>query len=186
MGLPFNGLLEGLRLRSNIFTALGLQLLLVMVLLSICRIAFFLFNFNFFPEMTFGHFLALMIGGLRFDLVTTLYCNVLFILLTIIPIDLRFHEKYRATLKWIFFTTNGVMLAINVADFIYYKFTLRRTTADVFKQFENETNAASLWLRFLWDYWYAALFWLFLIVFMIIVYNRIDVKGPQLKNRLMY
>ena len=186
MGIPFKGLLEGLRLRNNIFTALGLQLLLVMALLSICRIGFYFFNLNFFPGMTVGHFVALMIGGFRFDLVTTLYCNVLFILLTVIPIDLRFHEKYRAALRYIFFTTNSIMLAVNVADFIYYKFTLRRTTADVFRQFENETNAASLWLRFLWDYWYAALFWLFLIVVMVIVYNRIEVRGPQLKNRRMY
>ena len=186
MGLQFRGLLEGLRLGNNIFTALGLQLLLVMALLSICRIGFYFFNLNFFPGITFGHFLALMIGGLRFDLVTTLYCNVLFILLTVIPIDLRFHEKYRTALRYIFFTTNSIMLAVNVVDFIYYKFTLRRTTADVFRQFENETNAASLWLRFLWDYWYAALFWLFLIIVMVIVYNRIEVRGPQLKNRRMY
>jgi hypothetical protein len=121
MGLPFKGPLEGLKLRNNIFTALGLQLLLVMALLSICRIGFYLFNLNFFPGMTFGHFLTLMIGGLRFDLVTTLYCNVLFILLTVIPIDLRFHEKYRAALRYIFFTTNSIMLAVNVADFIYYQ-----------------------------------------------------------------
>ncbi|HMG91982.1 MAG TPA: LTA synthase family protein [Chryseolinea sp.] len=186
MGRPIKGLLEGLELRKNIFTALGLQLLLVMALLSICRIGFYLFNLNFFPEMSLGHFLQLMLGGLRFDLVTTLYCNALFILLTIVPVDLRFHEKYRIALKYGFFFTNGIMLAVNVADFIYYKFTLRRTTADVFRQFENETNVASLWLRFLWDYWCAALFWLLLIVVMIVVYNGINVRGPQLKNRRMY
>ena len=186
MRIPSKGLLEGLKLGSNIFTALGLQLLLVMVLLSVCRVGFYLFNLNFFPNMTVGHFLGLMLGGLRFDLVTTLYCNALFILLTVIPVDLRFNNNYRSVLKYIFFTSNGVMLAINVADFIYYKFTLRRTTADVFRQFENETNVAALWLRFLWDYWYAVLFWIFLIVAMVFIYNRIKVSGPQLKNRRMY
>lgn len=186
MRLTSKGLLEGLKLGNNIFTALGLQLLLVMSLLSVCRIGFYLFNLNFFPNMTLGHFLSLMIGGLRFDLVTTLYCNVLFILLTVIPTDLRFNQNYRSALKYIFFISNGIMLAINVADFIYYKFTLRRTTADVFRQFENETNVTELWMRFLWDYWYAVLFWLFLVAVMIIVYNRIKVRGPQLKNRQMY
>ena len=186
MRIPSKGLLEGLKLGSNIFTALGLQLLLVMVLLSVCRVGFYLFNLNFFPNMTVGHFLGLMLGGLRFDLVTTLYCNALFILLTVVPVDLRFNNNYRSVLKYIFLTSNGVMLAINVADFIYYKFTLRRTTADVFRQFENETNVAALWLRFLWDYWYAVLFWIFLIVAMVFIYNRIKVSGPQLKNRRMY
>ena len=173
MRAPYKGLLEGLKLGSDIFTALGLQLLLVMGLLSVCRIGFFLFNLNFFPNMTFGHFLGLTLGGLRFDLVTTLYCKALFILLTVIPADVRFNSNYRNALKYIFFTSNGIMLAINVADFIYYKFTLRRTTADVFRQFENETNVAALWLRFLWDYCYAVLFWIVLIVFMVIIYNRI-------------
>ena len=186
MRIPSKGLLEGLKLGSNIFTALGLQLLLVMVLLSVCRVGFYLFNLNFFPNMTVGHFLGLMLGGLRFDLVTTLYCNALFILLTVVPVDLRFNNNYRSVLKYIFLTSNGVMLAINVADFIYYKFTLRRTTADVFRQFENETNVAALWLRFLWDYWYAVHFWIFLIVAMVFIYNRIKVSGPQLKNRRMY
>jgi phosphoglycerol transferase MdoB-like AlkP superfamily enzyme len=186
MRVSFNGLLEGLKLRNNIFTALGLQLLLVMGLLTLSRIGFYLFNLSFFTYMTPRHFLTLMLGGLRFDLVTTLYCNSLFILLTVMPVDIRFNEKFRTALKYIFFTTNGIMLAINVADFIYYKFTLRRTTADVFRQFENETNVASLWLRFLWDYWYAVLFWVFLIVLMVLLYNRIKVSGPQLKNRKMY
>jgi len=186
MRLASEGMLEGLELRNNIFTALGLQLLLVMALLSVCRIGFYLFNFNFFPAMTLSHFLSLMLGGLRFDLVTTLYCNALFILLTVIPTDLRFNYSYRGALKYIFFISNGIMLAINVADFIYYKFTLRRTTADVFRQFQNETNVTQLWMRFLWDYWYAVLFWLFLIVVMVLVYNRIKVSGPQLRNRRMY
>ena len=123
--------------------------------------------------MSLGHFVWLMWGGLRFDLVTLLYFNVLYVLLMVLPIDLRFNHYYKKVSKYIFFSTNGVMLAVNVSDFIYYKFTLRRTTADVFQQFENEANVAALWFRFLLDYWYAFLFWVALMAVLVIVYNRI-------------
>ncbi len=179
-------LTEGYTFRGNIFTALVQQLLLVLMLLSLCRIGFFLFNINFFPRMTFGHFTRLMWGGVRFDIVALLYFNILYIFLSIIPFDWRFHKGYRLVLRWLFYITNGSMLAINVCDFIYYKFTLRRTTADVFRQFRNEANIDVLWIRFLIDYWYALAFWILLMVVLVLVYRRITVSGPQLKSRLSY
>jgi len=186
MKIALRSLTEGLTLKGNIFIALLLQLLLVIGLLSLCRVGFYLFNMNFFPGMTMDHFAWLMWGGLKFDLVTLLYFNVIYILLMVLPIDLRFNHRYKQVLKYIFCLTNGIMLAANVADFIYYKFTLRRTTADVFRQFKNETNIDALWIKFLLDYWYALFFWIVLMMLLVIIYNRIQVSGPQLKSRAAY
>lgn len=157
-----------------------------MLLFTLCRVGFYLFNMSFFPDMTLKNFLWLLWGGLQFDLTAMLYVNTLYILLKILPFDFRFRYGYQEVLKYIFFITNGFALATNVADFIYYKFTLRRTSADVFRQFENETNITSLVFQFLTDYWYAVLFWIFLIMIMVKTYNRIRIWGPQMKNRTMY
>jgi phosphoglycerol transferase MdoB-like AlkP superfamily enzyme len=186
MKIPAQNFFAGYRWRTNLYTALALRLLLVMLLLSVCRVFFYLFNINFFPDMTIANFARLMAGGLRFDLVTALYLNLLFILLMILPVDWRFNRYYQQTLKCIFFVTNGVALAMNVADFIYYRFTLRRTTADVFRQFDNETNLTGLWMRFIIDYWYATLFLVALLALMVFLYNRVKITGPQLKNRVAY
>ncbi|SHG54676.1 Phosphoglycerol transferase MdoB [Chryseolinea serpens] len=186
MKIPAQNFFAGYRWRTNLYTALALRLLLVMFLLSVCRVFFYLFNINFFPDMTIANFVRLMAGGLRFDLVTALYLNLLFILLMILPVDWRFNRYYQQTLKYIFFVTNGVALAMNVADFIYYRFTLRRTTADVFRQFDNETNLAGLWMRFVIDYWYATLFLVALLAVMVCLYNTVKITGPQLKNRVAY
>ncbi len=186
MKIPAQNFFAGYRWRTNLYTALALRLLLVMFLLSVCRVFFYLFNINFFPDMTIANFARLMAGGLRFDLVTALYLNLLFILLMILPVDWRFNRYYQQTLKYIFFVTNGVALAMNVADFIYYRFTLRRTTADVFRQFDNETNLAGLWMRFVIDYWYATLFLVALLAVMVCLYNTVKITGPQLKNRVAY
>jgi phosphoglycerol transferase MdoB-like AlkP superfamily enzyme len=175
-----------LKLSGNIYWALVVRLVISMFFFSVCRIGFYLFNINYFPDMSAGNFLSLMAGGFKFDLVSVLYVNMLFILLSVIPLDIRFKFAYQETLKYIFLITNGFALALNVCDFIYYKFTLRRTTADVLRQFENEENIAGLLLRFMVDYWYAVIFWIVLIGFMVKLYNLTRVWGPQTKNRIAY
>jgi len=179
-------LFEGAKLKGNIYSALAQRLLLMMVLLSICRIGFYLFNISFFPGMSFFNLMYLLWGGIRFDLVTLLYANMLFILLMLLPLDVRFTKWYQSILKYLFFVTNGVALAANVSDFIYYRFTLRRTTADVFRQFENETNMFGLWFKFLIDYWYAVLFWVALMIVLVVLYNKISIQGPQMKRKPVY
>jgi phosphoglycerol transferase MdoB-like AlkP superfamily enzyme len=180
------GFWSGFTFRGNIYVALVLRLALVMALLMICRIAFYLFNTSFFPGMTLSNFLRLSAGGVRFDLAAMFYVNLLFILLMILPVPFRFSAVYERIVKWIFLVTNAIALAANVSDFVYYRFTLRRTTADVFTQFENEQNLGALVFRFLFDYWYALVFWILLVVLMGVAYNRTRVRGPLLTNKLAH
>ena len=174
----FISIRQGITTNGNIYLRLSLRLLLVMALLSLCRLGFYVFNDDYFPGMSVSHFIWLMWGGLRFDLVAMLYFNVLYIVLLIIPMDLRFNRYYSRGSRLIFLVANGVMLAVNVADFIYYRFTLRRTSSDIFRQFSNENNIGILWLKFLLDYWYALAFWIVLMVLLIYLLNRIQIHQP--------
>ncbi len=180
------GWFDGVHWRNNIYVALLLRLGLVMILLTLCRAGFYFYNRTFFPDVHAGILVFLLWGGLVFDLVTMLYFNMLYILLMLVPLDFRFTSGFKTSLKYLFFFTNGLAIAANVIDFIYYRFTLRRTTADVFQQFENETNMGGLWLKFFVDYWYAALFFILLVLVMIALYNRVTYTGPQMKNRVAY
>lgn len=168
------------------YWVLFLRLLLAMFLFMLCRIGFFVYNLSYFPEMTTWNFMRILWGGFWFDLTAVLYINLIILILSIIPVDLRFRTGYQTTIKVFYYVLNGVALAVNVMDFIYYKFTLRRTTADVFDQFENETNLFSLFFRFLIDYWYAVVFWLLLMWIMVKLYNRIKVQGPLMQHRIAY
>ena len=178
--------LSGLQLKENIYSALILRLLLAMFLFTLCRIGFYLYNTEYFPDMTSAGFMRILYGGLRFDLTAVLYVNVIIILMSIVPFDFRFHRAYQAIIKYLFFVLNGLALSANVADFIYYKFTLRRTTADIFDEFNEGPGAGNLLFRFLLDYWHASLFLGALIWLMIFLYNRIKVKGPFTNNRIVY
>jgi phosphoglycerol transferase MdoB-like AlkP superfamily enzyme len=178
--------LEGWQIKGNSYIALLKQLLLMVALFTVCRIGFYLFNTSFFPDMTLQRFMRIAWGGLKFDLAGLLYINSLFIFLSIFPLEFRFHSAYQKVLKYIFFVTNGVALMANVADFVYYRFTLRRTTMTVISQFENERNFGRLIFSFLIDYWYAVLFWMVLMVILIKAFNAIRIQGPQLKNRITF
>jgi len=168
--------------KGNIYRALLFSLLWVMFLFSISRIAFYLYNIAFFPDMTADRFLTILWGGLHFDLTAVLYTNVLFIVLMILPFKFRFHRVYRAITRWVFYLTNGIALAVNTSDIVYYRFTLRRTSASFFSQFENETNLPLLVSKFLVDYWHVTLFFVFLMFLLVQAYRRIQVEGPQQKN----
>lgn len=141
-------------MKNNIYGALVKRLLLVMAFYSLCRISFYLFNVGYFPGMTLDRMATIMLGGLKFDLSAVLYINALFILLTIIPFTFKFNPLYQKILHYIFIITNSLGLAANVADNIYYRYTLRRTTISVFSQFKNEQNFGALLFSFIVDYWY--------------------------------
>jgi phosphoglycerol transferase MdoB-like AlkP superfamily enzyme len=177
---------QGLKLQGNIYVVLVLRFLLAMLLYTLCRLGFYLFNKSYFTDVTADDMLRIFVGGLRFDLSAVLYSNALVILLSIIPLQVRFHPVYQRIVMWLFYIFNGIALAANVSDFIYFRFTGRRTTADVFKQFENEQNMGSLWLSFLMDYWYAVVFWLALIALMVWLYRCIKLQGPMIKNKIVF
>ena len=178
----FTSLLQGLQWKGNIYRALVLSLLWVMFLFTVSRLAFYLYNLSFFPGMTPGRLLLILWGGLHFDLTATLYTNALFILLMILPFRFRFRSGYRMLVKWVFYLTNGIAFAFNTADIVYYRFTLRRTTASFFSQFQHEENLGMLLPKFLLDYWYVTLFFILLIVLLVRGYRRISIQGPQLRN----
>lgn len=173
-------------MKNNIYGALVKRLLLVMAFYSLCRISFYLFNVGYFPGMTLDRMATIMLGGLKFDLSAVLYINALFILLTIIPFTFKFNPLYQKILHYIFIITNSLGLAANVADNIYYRYTLRRTTISVFSQFKNEQNFGALLFSFIVDYWYGFLFFFLLLFLFVKIAGRIKVSGPQIKNKWVF
>ncbi|MBS1508798.1 MAG: sulfatase-like hydrolase/transferase [Bacteroidetes bacterium] len=177
---------SGLKAKGNIYGFLVLSLTLVMVLYTISRVGFYFFNRPFYADMNWSRFSVILLGGLRFDLSATLYSNSLFILLAILPISWRFKSVYKKTLFWIFVVVNSIAFALNTIDFIYYRFTLRRTTLSVIDQFKNEANLGRLAFQFIWDYWYAVLFWIGLVAVLFYVGKRLKYSGPQIQSKTIF
>lgn len=178
--------LTAIHWKKNIYAALMLYLLLSMLFYSLCRIGFYVFNVSTFGSISAGSFLRLMQGGLTFDLAAVLYSNILFILMLVIPHPLRFNKRYKQVLKWVFITVNAIAIATNVVDFVYYKFTLARTTLSIFSQFQHEENMGRLFMHFFVTYWYAVLLFAVLVWLLKKLYEQIDYEGPQVTNKWMH
>lgn len=169
----------------DIYIALFYRLALMMLIFTLCRVGFYIFNSNMFPGIASDQFLSILKGGLLFDISALVYINVLFILSQIIPFEIRYNRVYQKITGYLFFFVNGLAIAINCADFVYYRFIMKRATAEVFKTFENESGMIKLLLRFQLDYWPVVLFSLALIFLMIILYNGIKVRSPRPKTGIL-
>jgi len=139
-----------------------------------------------FPGLTTSQFFTILRGGLTFDISAVVYINMLFILLHIIPLEVRYNDVYQSILKYIYYVTNGFAIAMNGMDFVYYRFVDKRATADVFKTFEHDTNNVKVFFRFLIDYWPAALFTFFVWFLMVYLYRKVKVEKPGSVNRIGY
>jgi phosphoglycerol transferase MdoB-like AlkP superfamily enzyme len=170
----------------NIFVVLIYRILLIMILFSLCRIGFYIFNHKMFPDISLIQFLTIMKGGLMFDISAVVYINMIFILLNIIPFEFRYNDAYQTVLKYIFFLTNGIGIAMNGMDYVYYRFVDKRATADVFDTFKNDTNNTKVFFRFLIDYWPATLFTFFLWFLMVYLYKKVKVEKPGSVNKIGY
>ena len=171
---------------ENIYSVLLYRILLLMSLFTVCRVGFYMFNLDMFPGLSFPQISQILFGGFIFDLSGILHVNVIYIALMIIPFDIRYHRTYQRVLTVLFLVTNGAAIAANTADFIYYRFILKRTTAAVFDLFVTEGNLPILFFRFVFDYWHATVF--FLVVFTILAYLHsivIPVK-PRPSSRFLY
>jgi len=160
----------------NLYGALAYRFLLLLVLYALCRVGFYLFNYHLFQSITFSKYAYILWGGLKFDMSALLYINSLFLLLHIIPFSFRYKEGYQRFCKWLFIITNSIGVLANFADFVYFKYTLKRTTATFYSQFVNEQNKFKLLIDFFRDYWYlVVLFGVFIWLF-IKLYDLVLVK----------
>ncbi len=155
-----------------------------MLLLTLSRIGFFLFNLKMFPGVDINQFITMLAGGLVFDISAVVYLNILFILLSIIPFDFRYSGIYRKILDYVYFIINGIAIAINGMDYVYYRFIGKRATAEVFQTFSNEEHVFKIFFRFIADYWTATLFTVFLLFLMVFLYNRVTLVKPEPSGKL--
>ena len=125
------------------------NLLLVYVVYQIARQEYYLENTDY---LTYS-FNAWR-GGLLFDTSAIIYTNALYILLMLLPFK---QSSYQQCCKWLYLIINGVALAINLADSVYFQYTMRRTTTTVFSEFSNEGNLGSIIGTEFIHHWYLVL-----------------------------
>ena len=147
--------------RISLPLLLVFRLAVVMILLSLSRWIFYVFNLNSFGYLSFAELMPLMFAGFRFDLAAATMVNILYIMLLSVPTPIKYHPVWQKTADQIFIWTNALAIGLNLIDTIYFRFIAKRTTSELFQFLgnPNENILLLLW-QFLLDYWYMWIVWI--------------------------
>ena len=147
---------------SPLVATLG-NLLLTYVLYFLARVVFLLVNYSYFEQgLTASHLLEMFRGGLVFDTSAILVTNIPYIVLMLLPWHRKENPAYQNVCRWLFMVVNGLALAVNLCDSVYFRYTMRRTTTTVFGEFSNEGNLGSVFLTEVGRHWYLLIVFLLL------------------------
>ena len=148
------------------------RIILLYVVLMLCRLLFYAYNSTLIGEIPFSEWWSLVCGSLKFDTVSILYANALFIILSLIPLRVRESRWWRRVKAWYYVVVNSVLIVVaNLADTIYFHYTQKRFTADeIF--FADNDNSLLLVLKFAAENWYIVLFGIAFIIMLAAGYWR--------------
>lgn len=128
-----------------------IRLGIIALVFSLQRILFVLLNGATFPDPPASVFL----GGIRFDLSAIAWLFLPWIVAFLL--NPRPGPVFAKVQKGLFHLSSAACFFLNCIDLEYYKFTLKRSTADLFGIATGGNDMAHLAPLFLVDYWYVAL-----------------------------
>lgn len=124
-----------------------------LTIMSAARLVFWLINLDHFSTPGIGLFLQ----GIRFDFVPVVYGLAPFYLVHLIPVDMIQKVIVRRLVNAYFMLVLMAFMFVNCVDMIYFKFTLKRSTWDVFRYASTGDDTLTLIPQFIADYWYMIL-----------------------------
>ena len=154
-----------LKRHNEIATPLAVvwNILLLYVAYGVTRLAFFLENSSVYEHLSnFGDVWSIVSGGLYFDTSAIAYTNALYLLLVFFPCHLKENRTYQHICKGLYLVVNGLALATNLGDAVYYQYTARRTTVAFFNEFGADDKLGSIIGYEFLRHWYLVLLFLLL------------------------
>lgn len=169
------------------FNAFFKRLLLIFIVLVLSRMSLYAFNTSLFNGFPFLEIFRALIVGIRFDLSVMAMISALFILANTLPFKGRQNKAYQSIINTITIVLVMIAVSFNMSDAIYYRFTLKRMTFDIFSYLGTMNNIGDLAPRFLFDFWYAAVLAILLILLLIYGFRKLRFKSEkEVSNQRYY
>lgn len=135
--------------------AVLVNLAIAYVVYFVARVTFLAENWNTFASnLSWSHCFELLKGGLVFDTTAILYTNALWVVMMLLPVSRKENPTYQNVCRWLFLVVNTLAFVINLADSVYFQYTMRRTTTTVFNEFSEENNLGNIFLQEALHHWY--------------------------------
>jgi len=171
------------KLRGNIYFVMFFKLLVVLILFSLSRIVFYLFNLHYFSSIAPEELFRIFLAGFRFDISAVLLLNLPFILLNSVPFKFRYRKSAQGFADTWFYLTNSLGLMTNFIDTVYFRFTLKRMTADIFKFVKVGGDFDRLIPQFIYDFWYILVVWIVFVLIMILACRKFRLSDMPVKGK---
>lgn len=163
------------------------RLILIFTVLLLSRLSLYAFNNQLFAGFSFIEIMNALLIGIRFDLSVLAMISALFILGNTIPLPFRWNKTYQCFINSTTITLVIAAVFFNLSDAIYYRFTLKRMTFDIFTYLQSMNTFWEVAPRFLIDFWYVVLLGIILLGLFVFAFRMLKIS--QLKqnvNKLFY
>jgi len=169
------------------YSALILRIVLVLLFYTFARALFFTFNTTYFivpeDETKVAYFFKVFFGGMRFGVSAVFYVNIVYIFFCIIPFTFRNNGLYKKITGFLFYYfLNIIVFAFDYIDIIYFRFTEKRMTFDIFRFAQTEGGFLRLIPVFLRDYWYLFLIFIVMIALFIWAASHIIARSKKYQS----
>lgn len=125
---------------------------------------------SLFPPIDPMEVLQILVYGLRYDISSIIYVNIIFILLHVVPNPWFDNSRYQLFLKILFYSFNGFALLLESGDWIYFEYGLKRTDAHEL----GLTGDANILPQVVKDYWMIFVIALILILGVEYLYRKTE------------
>ena len=150
----------------------------------ITQILFYLFNSSFFEIESFNEGFNIFFGCTRYALSSISIFLLPYLFLNLLPLANQWEKKWFKFLSEFFYiTANIFMIAVNLIDAGYYRFSFKRLTADITRYLGVGGDFNELIPQFLRDYWHIATAFVCVLIFMLIINTLINKKIKQRKKK---
>jgi phosphoglycerol transferase MdoB-like AlkP superfamily enzyme len=136
---------------------------LLLVLFTLLRFIFFLFNASYFRPVDFVQVLKAFYYGVRFDFIVIYYLNFLFIVLHLFGFELINRPGFQQLLKGLYLVVNAILMLFNVIDIRYFQYTRKRSGWELIDMLRTSSDTKELLPNYLIHYWYLLLLFFLLI-----------------------
>ncbi|MEG0519312.1 MAG: sulfatase-like hydrolase/transferase [Bacteroidales bacterium] len=175
---------------NNYYFLVLWRIFLVYILFTLCRAVFIAVNFSLLEPLTGVQIWRIFTGGLMFDNTAILYTNILYLFLSFLPFAFVKGNIFQQIIKYLYIVTNFILIAVNLMDTIYFRFSLRRTSMTFFTEFKGDVKFMKIFLESISLYWYIFLIGIIFLLILILFSGTYGKKGCKydvnLSNSVKY
>ena len=164
------------RFRGNVYAVMFARLLMMILVFSLSRMLLYIFNAQLFGGITNAQLIQTFFYGLRFDWMSISMLSAFFVIGNSIPFGFRRNKIYQKVLNILVLVVVSVGIIFNMIDVVYYRFTLKRMTFDIFNYIHKNGGFMDVAPGFILDFWYISLLSSVLIFIMIFLFYSVGLN----------